>query len=56
MVIGCGFKSYPDADNATIQVDLIETDWYHIPKDITDIPADSFGNSNPNFIGEGTQK
>ena len=59
MTIASGFKSYPGLDNTTLEVLLMEDQWYHIPDEITGIPAKSFRNLHnrkPEFIGRRVYK
>ncbi len=52
IAIGTGFESHEDSANTTLEAMLTEDQWYHIPDEVVDIPADSFeGVKEPKFIG-----
>ena len=42
MLIGSGFETYTNADNTTMEVLLMEDEWYHIPDDVNEISEDDF--------------
>eukprot|EP00095_Tigriopus_kingsejongensis_P006097 maker-scaffold691_size110934-snap-gene-0.29 protein:Tk06097 transcript:maker-scaffold691_size110934-snap-gene-0.29-mRNA-1 annotation:"laminin subunit alpha-1-like" len=51
MLIASGFDDYPNTENTTMKVTLLEDEWYHIPDEIQDIPASNFKNKPSTFIG-----
>eukprot|EP00094_Tigriopus_californicus_P001836 TCALIF_01772-PA protein Name:"Similar to Lama1 Laminin subunit alpha-1 (Mus musculus)" AED:0.11 eAED:0.12 QI:0/0.86/0.58/1/0.95/0.95/24/1780/2877 len=51
MLIACGFADYPNTENTTLEVNLVEEEWYHIPEAIQNIPASDFRNEPSSFIG-----
>ena len=56
MIIGCGAERYKAKVNASISVDFLEQDWYHIPNTLFDIDARSFIGERPDFIGKKVSK
>ena len=56
MIIGYGANRYINRKNCTIDVNLVETNWYHIPSNLFDIPAKSYAGERPDFVGKVVSK
>ena len=56
MMIGYGRKRYLNRKNCTIDVLLMEDDWYHIPSSLIEIPAKSYERERPDFVGKRVSK
>ena len=52
MMIGYGKNRYLKRKNCTIDVLLMEDDWYHIPSNLIEIPAKSYARERPDFVGK----
>ena len=56
MMIGYGTNRYLKRKNCTIDITLVEDDWYHIPSNLLDIPARSYARERPDFVGKRVSK
>ena len=56
MMIGYGKNRYLKRKNCTIDVLLMEDDWYHIPSNLIEIPAQSYARERPDFVGKRVSK
>ena len=56
MMIGYGKNRYLKRKNCTIDVLLMEDDWYHIPSNLIEIPAKSYARERPDFVGKRVSK
>ena len=56
MMIGYGENRYLKRKNCTINVNLVEKGWYHIPSNLLDIPARSYARERPDFVGKAVRK
>lgn len=56
MMIGSGFQVHSNDANTTIDILLMEDQWYHIPDTVTHIAARFFENEKPEFIGRRVYK
>ena len=51
-MIGYGENRYLKRKNCTINLNLVEDGWYHIPSNLLDIPAKSYSGERPDFVGK----
>nr|XP_040569600.1 laminin subunit alpha-1-like isoform X1 [Lepeophtheirus salmonis] len=51
MMIAYGTTRYKNRNNATINVNLVEEGWYHIPSNLRQIKASGSDNEIPDFVG-----
>ena len=56
MMIGYGKNRYLNRKNCTMDITLVEDDWYHIPSSLIDIPARSYARERPDFVGKKVSK
>ena len=56
MVIGCGARRYRGLVNASMNLEMLEHDWFHIPNTLYNIDARSYSDERPDFIGKSVTK
>ena len=56
MMIGYRKNRYLNRKNCTIDISLVEDNWYHIPSNLIDIPARSYARERPDFVGKRVSK